>query len=426
MGFEWRAGSKQANKLTSFERSTGNTMASTASNQMVLHDYGSTHRTSLRVPREQASWKLPVACRSVLVALVVGCAAASESLASEPDRSGERAREVMASIPPEGLIAAWLGASAVIFALYSYEKTRAPQRSRLALHDAPGRQPGRDAAVARRLILLRGATSQGPDRSAAEPGVGREPSKAASVPDRPASGQAGKRPSGPTPVPEAKSPVGESLGVGVTQSDVEASPVVDAGVTGTGAGGGHESPAAAPQGPSAPAAPPEAAPASAVASADPSECVQRCVTLRAEGRFADAARLARDGLAGGGAPGPLLVELSRAEFARGHLGAAIEIARDAHFAGRSRESVEHLIRLLTETRRFTRADGPALRRAASRHPRQPLLLHAAGVFEALYGEPAAAEKWLRAALPLAPDEASRRAVSDELSRVQEATARSAS
>jgi uncharacterized protein HemY len=151
--------------------------------------------------------------------------------------------------------------------------------------------------------------------------------------------------------------------------------------------------------------------------------VQRCATLRAQGRFAEAARLARDGLAVAGDPGLLLVELSRAEFGLGRVNAAIDTARDAYFASPSRESVVHLIRLLTETRRFARDDGPSLRRAVSRHPRQPLLLQAAGVFESMHGKACEAERLLRAALTLAPDEEARRAIARELSRVGQSRAR---
>jgi hypothetical protein len=161
------------------------------------------------------------------------------------------------------------------------------------------------------------------------------------------------------------------------------------------------------------------------ATTEAPDFVRRCAALRALGQFADAAHLAREGLAGPGDPGPLLVELSRAELGLGRVNAAIDIARDAHFASRSRESVMHLIRILTETRRFAREDGPALRRAASRHPRQPLLLYAAGVFESMHGTAGDAEKWLRAALPLAPDAETRRAIAGELARVEESRARTA-
>jgi hypothetical protein len=120
---------------------------------------------------------------------------------------------------------------------------------------------------------------------------------------------------------------------------------------------------------------------------------------------------------------PLLIELSRAELGLGRVNAAIDTARDAHFACPSRESLSHLIGLLTETRRFTRADGPTLRRAAGRHPEQPLLRHAVGVFESMYGEPAVAEQELHAALRLAADAGLRAAIARDLARVREARAR---
>lgn len=113
-------------------------MASTASKQMVLHGYRLTDVATVRVPGERARWKLPVAWRSeipgvverrlgdrmlgvvrpVLVVLVVGCGAASASMASEPGRSGERGDEVLASLVSEGLIVAWVAMVAALSALY--------------------------------------------------------------------------------------------------------------------------------------------------------------------------------------------------------------------------------------------------------------------------------------------------------------------
>ncbi|MGH7288409.1 MAG: hypothetical protein ACREI8_10375, partial [Myxococcota bacterium] len=154
----------------------------------------------------------------------------------------------------------------------------------------------------------------------------------------------------------------------------------------------------------------------AAVSPDP---VKQCAALCAEGRFDEAARLARHRLAGHADPGPLLVELSRAQFGLGLVDAAIDTAQDAHFASRSRESVAHLLRLLSVTRRFAAADGDSLRRAASRHPRQPLALHAAGVFESMYGDLCSAAKLLRTALELEPGEDVRRAIQSELSCVEE-------
>lgn len=135
----------------------------------------------------------------------------------------------------------------------------------------------------------------------------------------------------------------------------------------------------------------------------PADAVARCAELRAAGRCSDAARLAREGLASARQTGALLLELSRAEWGLGHAEAAIDVARDAHFASRSRASAEHLIRLLALAGRFERGDGPSLRRAARRHPREVVLLAAAGVYEARFGKRCDAEALLRAALTLGPD-----------------------
>jgi tetratricopeptide (TPR) repeat protein len=158
-------------------------------------------------------------------------------------------------------------------------------------------------------------------------------------------------------------------------------------------------------------------------ASDARSCLERCAELRRAGRFDEAVRLARAALADPSDHGPLLIELSRAEFGLGRVEAAIEAARDAHFASRSRASASYLIRLLIATRRLAPGDGASLRRAAVRHPGQPLLRLAAGVFESMYGEPCAAEEQLRAALRLGPDAAMRRAIERELAHLQEVMAR---
>jgi hypothetical protein len=120
-------------------------------------------------------------------------------------------------------------------------------------------------------------------------------------------------------------------------------------------------------------------------------------------RFDDAARLAREGLTAHPGAGELLLQLSRAEAELGHTDAAIAAAREAHRLCRSRESLSHLLRLLVAARRFTPEDGERLRRAVGRHPGAPVLLHAAGVFEATHGSPWAAIGLLRTALRLETD-----------------------
>jgi hypothetical protein len=129
----------------------------------------------------------------------------------------------------------------------------------------------------------------------------------------------------------------------------------------------------------------------------------RCAELREAGLHEEAVRLARDGLARyADHPGVLLLELSRATFALGHHEEAIDSARDALFVWRCRESVEHLIWILTALHRFEPEDGVGLKRAALRHPHQPLLRHAAGVFEMSHGSRGSAEAELRAARALDP------------------------
>ena len=396
-------------------------MAATASNQMVLHGYEGMGRGSARAPAAHAAWKLPRACRfeiprlsgrrfgsfavglvrPVWVALVLGSAAAAS--AQETERSWQR--EALAALGSDGLIAAWAAVCAALYVLYAYERTRGPGRSFALRHAVPRKQPVHDAAIARRLIALRGEAK--PALASSRP-LFASPSKAAAGGEPPARPAAGKRRAGQakarkkaTPAREKATPVRERIGLGATQSGEETFRVAEAPSADASA---------------APASAPLAPPAS-TASGERPDCVQRCAKLRAQGRFAEAARLAREGLAVAGDPGLLLVELSSAELGLGRLNAAIDTARDAYFASPSRESIVHLIRLLTETRRFARDDGPALRRAVSRHPRQPLLLQAAGVFESMYGKPCDAERWLRAALTLAPDEAARRAITRELSRI---------
>jgi hypothetical protein len=411
-------------------------MASTAPNPMVLHVYQATGRVSAWATGEHAAWKLPFACRSAMpqrserrfgsrtlglvrpvlvalaLALVLGLAAAAT--AQESERSWER--EAMASLGPEGLIAAWAAVFAALYMLYAYERARTPARSLSARHAVPEPELASDTTIARRLVALRGEAK--PALASSRP-LFASPPKAAAAGERPAEPAAGKRRGGrakarakatkarekapparekaaparekAAPAREKAATARERTGLGATQSGEETFRVVEA-----------------------PSAGASTAP---TASVERPDCAQRCATLRLQGRFEEAARVARDGLAVAGAPGLLLVELSRAEFGLGRVNAAIDTARDAHFASPSRESVVHLIRLLTETRRFTREDGPALRRAVSRHPRQPLLLYAAGVFESMHGKPCDAEKWLRAALPLAPDEEARRAIAGELSRI---------
>jgi hypothetical protein len=144
----------------------------------------------------------------------------------------------------------------------------------------------------------------------------------------------------------------------------------------------------------------------------------RCAALREAGRHEEAVRLARDGLARyADHPGVLLLELSRATFALGRHEEAIDSARDALFVWRCRESVEHLIWMLTALHRFEPEDGGSLKRAALRHPHQPLLRHAAGVYEMSHGSRDTAEAELRAAVALDPDPDQAAAIERDLIRL---------
>jgi tetratricopeptide (TPR) repeat protein len=144
----------------------------------------------------------------------------------------------------------------------------------------------------------------------------------------------------------------------------------------------------------------------------------QCAELREAGWLEAAMRLARDGLARyADEPGALLLELSRATFALGRHEESIDSARDALFVWRCRESVEHLIWILTALHRFEPEDGVSLKRAAQRHPHQPLLRHAAGVYEMSHGSRETAEAELRAALAQNPDAERAAAIERDLIRL---------
>jgi tetratricopeptide (TPR) repeat protein len=144
----------------------------------------------------------------------------------------------------------------------------------------------------------------------------------------------------------------------------------------------------------------------------------QCAELRESGWVESAMSLARDGLARyADEPGALLLELSRATFALGRYEESIDSARDALFVWRCRESVEHLIWILTALHRFEPEDGISLKRAAERHPHQPLLRHAAGVYEMSHGSRETAETELRAALAQNPDGERAAAIERDLIRL---------
>jgi hypothetical protein len=167
----------------------------------------------------------------------------------------------------------------------------------------------------------------------------------------------------------------------------------------------------------APAPDPAPSPDPALDATDPSEHVRLAELLVARGRFEEAARLAREGLAAHPGTSELLLLLSRAEAELGHLDAAIAAAHEAHRQCRTRASLTQLLRLLGAARRFTPEDGERLRRAVQKHPETPVLLHAAGVFEATHGNPWAAIGLLRTALRLESDPGIRSEIERELARL---------
>jgi hypothetical protein len=313
-------------------------------------------------------------------------ASSSPSIETAP---GSTSGSEEAGLHSEAWIAGWVFVFLALSALYSFER-----RYRAKLGATP---PGRVASNA-----------------AAEAGVAARQAQASADPTAPPQRPLGlllkkkpaarteKRPLLPKAPPPRLNPLEEALprpaGRGVKEAGEESFSVAEAE-------------------PPAPAAPFVPSPEPPAAVTEPSR-LERCEKLRAEGRFEEAVRVAREGLAGEDEPGPLLIELSRAELGLGRVEEAIDTARDAHFASRSRESVSHLIRLLVETRRFSRQDGPTLRRAAARHPGQPLLRHAVGVFESMYGEAQAAQQELREALRLEADAERRAAIERDLAQVQ--------
>jgi hypothetical protein len=344
----------------------------------------------------------------------------STSIASEP---GSTPGSEQAGLGSEALVAGWVFVFLALSALYSFER-RHRAKPGFAAHQTAGSghaaadAAARPAAASQRPIelLLRkkpAVTPRAAPRPPADPPPRLKLSEESTLLRRPSS--RGAKESGEESFSVAD---GESLALAGIGS-LAAAPATPPGAPSNGtairreAGGFSVSPTPdVPREVSARAPAPDA-------MGQPSYA-ERCVALRAEGRFEEAARVAREGLAGDDDPGPLLIELSRAELGLGRANAAIDTARDAHFVCRSRESISHLIRLLIETRRFGREDGAMLRRAAARHPEQPLLRHAAGVFESMYGDPGQAQQELREALRLEADRELRAAIERDLARVRAA------
>jgi len=309
--------------------------------------------------------------------------------------------------------------SVVVFlalsALYSFERRQRAKVGALA-HETASRAHHRDAAPAARA-------------------AGRHPIERL-LAKKPAATPAARRAAHPESAPARpeEHPPGWRNGHGARESGEESFSVAGPDVAAPCAEPSQAQPSAPPPAAAEPRPAPAAAGPPAQSAAPPPPAAQekppppgpldRCAALRAAGRFDEAAHAARGGLARAEAdPGPLLIELSHAELGLGRVNAAVDTARDAHFVSRSRESVRHLIWVLTETRRFVKEDGDALRRAVRRHPGQPLLRRAAGVYESVHGEPAAAVRELRAALRLEVDPGRRRAIERDLARVRRAQPR---
>jgi hypothetical protein len=337
-------------------------------------------------------------CLVALVGIALLLAAGSTSLASEP---GVAAGAGQVGLGSELWIVGWVAVFLALSALYSFERRHRAKVDLAAAGGARWRRAAESAPAAREA--RRGAgRAAGTPRRPIEQLLKRKPAAADAERSRP--------PVIPAPklnLHEESTLLRRPSRRGVTEADEESFSVVDAAA-----------PPPPPAEASAPApAQPAQAPPPAQAPNEPGR-PERCAALRAAERFEEAARVAREGLAGDDDPGPLLIELSRAELGLGRVNAAIDTARDAHFVCRSRESLSHLIRLLIETRRLGRNDGAMLRRAAARHPEQPLLRHAAGVFESMYGDPAAAERELREALRLEAEAEARAAIERDLARVR--------
>jgi tetratricopeptide (TPR) repeat protein len=143
-----------------------------------------------------------------------------------------------------------------------------------------------------------------------------------------------------------------------------------------------------------------------------------CTALLVAERYADAERVAREGLEHEPADGRLLLRLSEALCGQERVDEALEAGIRAVRTHRSRKAVLHLTRLSALARRFTPADGPRLRKALEGRPQDPVLLHALGVFESMHGSPRHALALLRLALRHEKNARLRRLVSREVARLR--------
>ena len=116
--------------------------------------------------------------------------------------------------------------------------------------------------------------------------------------------------------------------------------------------------------------------------------------------------------------GRLLIRLSEAAFELGAPEEALDLAAEALRVRSQPESFFHLTRTLAMTRRLASNDAERLRLALDRYPGEPALLHAAGVFEAMYGSRDAALRILRSASERELSSRHRRAIDREITAVE--------
>jgi tetratricopeptide (TPR) repeat protein len=143
-----------------------------------------------------------------------------------------------------------------------------------------------------------------------------------------------------------------------------------------------------------------------------------CTALLVAERFADAERVAREGLERDAGNGRLLLRRSEALSGLERIDEALEVAVRAVRAHRSRKAILHLTRLSAVARRFSAGDGARLRKALETRPNDPIFLHALGAFEVQRGNPREALPILRLALRQERSPRWRRVVSREIAQLR--------
>jgi tetratricopeptide (TPR) repeat protein len=134
--------------------------------------------------------------------------------------------------------------------------------------------------------------------------------------------------------------------------------------------------------------------------------------------FEKVVRHARRGLEFPPRDGRLLIHLSEAAFELGAAEEALDLAAEALRVRAEPESFFHLTRTLAMARRLASNDAERLHLALDRYPGEPALLHAAGVFEAMYGSRDAALRILRSASEREPTSRHRRAIDREIVAIE--------